>query len=110
METGFIKVANKDDIPVGKIKKVRLGDKDVLIANVSGNFYAINDSCTHQGEDLSQGKLVGNIVECPKHHSKFDVTTGKVVLLPSIAFFHPKINDEKTYQVKVENEGIMIKP
>ena len=81
----------------------------MLIANVNGNYYAINDRCTHAGTDLSQGTLEGSIVECPKHHSKFDVTTGNVVSPPKIAFFRPKIQNETSYQVKVENEDIMIR-
>ena len=109
MESGYVKAALKSEIPVGKMKMVKLGDKEVLIANVNGNFYAINNSCTHAGTALSQGTLDGNVVECPKHHSKFDVITGKVVSSPKIAFFHPKIQDEPSYPVKVENEDIMVK-
>ena len=110
METGFIRVANKSEIPLGKLKRVQLDGKEVLIANVNGSFYAINDRCTHQGGDLSQGKLEGNIVECPRHHSKFDVTTGQVVSGPKMPLFHPKISEEKIYQVKIENEDIIVKP
>ena len=109
MESGYVKVAVKSEIPIGKMKMVKLGDKEVLIANVNGHYYAISDRCTHAGTDLSQGTLEGNIIECPKHHSKFDVTTGKVVSPPTIAFFHPKIKDETSYQVKIENEDILVK-
>ena len=109
MESGYVKVAVKSEIPIGKMKMVKLGDKEVLIANVNGTYYAINNRCTHAGTDLSQGTLEDNIVECPKHHSKFDVTTGRVVSPPKVAFLRPKIRDEPSYQVKVENEDIMIK-
>jgi nitrite reductase/ring-hydroxylating ferredoxin subunit len=109
MESGYVRAAGKSEIPIGKMKMVRLGDKEVLIANVNGNYYAIGNRCTHAGTDLSQGTLGDNVVECPKHHSKFDVTTGKVVSPPKIAFFHPKIPDEPSYQLKVENEDILVK-
>ena len=108
MESGYVKVAVKSEIPIGKMKMVKLGDKEVLIANVNGNYYAINNRCTHAGTDISQGTLEGNVVECPKHHAKFDVTTGKVVSPPKVAFFHPKIQDEPSYQVRIENEDIMV--
>jgi 3-phenylpropionate/trans-cinnamate dioxygenase ferredoxin component len=110
LETSFIRVASKNEIPNGKMKKLQLDNKEILIANVKGSFYAIDSKCTHQGTDLSQGKLGGNILECPKHHAKFDVTTGKVVSKPSVALMHPSINDEKTYQVRIEKEDIMVKP
>jgi len=97
------------EIPTGKMKSVKLQDKEILIANVSGNYYAVGNRCTHAGGDLSQGILEGNIVTCPRHHAKFDVTTGKVVSHPKMAFFHPKASDEPTYQVKVEDDNIMVK-
>ncbi len=109
MESEYVKAAVKSEIPIGKMKMVKIGEKEVLIANVNGNYYAINNRCTHAGGDLSKGSLVDNIVECPKHHSKFDVTTGKVVSTPKIPFFHLKIQDEQSYQVKIENEDILIK-
>ena len=105
----YVKVATKSEIPTDTMKKVKIGEKEVLIVNVKGNYYAINSRCTHAGTDLSKGKLEDNIIECPKHHSKFDVTTGKVVSKPKIAFFRPNIKDEEVYQVKIENEDIMVK-
>jgi nitrite reductase/ring-hydroxylating ferredoxin subunit len=91
------------------MKAVQLEGKEILIANVGGNYYALGNRCTHAGGDLSQGLLEENIVTCPRHHAKFDVTTGKVVSHPKMALFHPKAKDEPTYQVKVENENIMVK-
>jgi 3-phenylpropionate/trans-cinnamate dioxygenase ferredoxin component len=97
------------EIPVGKMKATKLDGEEILIANVGGNYYAIGFKCTHSGGDLSQGTLEGNIVTCPKHNAKFDVTTGKVVSHPKMGLFHPKANDETTCQVKVENENILVK-
>ena len=109
MESGYVKIAAKLEILVGKMKMVRLDDKEILIANVNGSYYAIGNRCTHAGGDLSQGSLQNNVVTCPKHGAKFDVTTGKVISPPKVGLFHPKIKDEPSYQVKVENENILIK-
>jgi nitrite reductase/ring-hydroxylating ferredoxin subunit len=109
MESNYVRIAGKPEIPVGKMKAVKLEGKEILIANVGGNYYAIGNRCTHAGGDLSQGVLEGNIVTCPKHHAKFDVTTGKVISHPKMALFHPKANDEPTFQLKIENENIMVK-
>ena len=105
----FVKVAAKSEIPIGKMKMVKLGETEVLIVNVEGNYFAINGRCTHAGTDLSKGTLEGNVIECPKHHARFDVTTGKVVSKPKVAFFRPNISDEQVYQVKIENEDILVK-
>jgi nitrite reductase/ring-hydroxylating ferredoxin subunit len=109
MESEYVKVAEKSQIPVDKMKAAKVEDKEILIANVNGNFYAIDQKCTHAGGDLSKGVLEGNVVTCPSHHAKFDVTTGKVVLHPKIGFLHPKAKDEPTYQIKIEKENIMVK-
>jgi 3-phenylpropionate/trans-cinnamate dioxygenase ferredoxin subunit len=109
MESEYVKVAEKSEIPAGKMKAVEIEGKEILIANVNGNFYAIGQKCTHAGGDLSKGVLEGNVVTCPRHHAKFDVTTGKVVSHPKIGFLHPKAKDEPTYQIKIENENIMVK-
>jgi len=104
-----MKIAQKSEIPVGKMKKFETQCKEILVANVSGNFFAVDNLCTHEHGDLSQGTLENNVVTCPKHKSKFDVTTGKVVSPPKIAFFRPKIKDETVYPLKIENEDILIK-
>jgi len=110
MESGFVKVAEKSEIAPGKMKTFKVGGKDVVIANVMGSFYAIGGKCTHAGGDLSKGNLEGIIITCPRHHAKFDVTTGKVVSHPKMGLLHPKAKDETTHQIKIENENIMVKP
>lgn len=109
MESGYVRVTGKTEVPVGKMKAFKLEGKEILIANVNGNYCAIGNRCTHAGGDLSQGVLEGNVVTCPKHHAKFDVTSGKVVTHPKIGFLHPKAKDEPVYQVKVEDENILVK-
>jgi nitrite reductase/ring-hydroxylating ferredoxin subunit len=109
MESGYVPVADKSDIGVGGMKKVTLGEVVVLIANVNGNYYAVDNMCTHYGGDLSEGFLEGNVVTCPNHRSRFDVTTGKVVSPPAEALGRPDIEDLPTYLVKIENQYIMVK-
>jgi len=105
----YIKVGELSEVPVGKMKIFRVGEKEYLVANVKGNYYAIGNRCTHASADLSEGSLEGNIVTCPRHKSKFDVTTGKVVSGPKMPFIHPKINGEPSYEVKVEGEAILLR-
>lgn len=104
----FVKVAETSEIPLGQMKAVKLGEKEVLIVNVNGVYYAIENGCTHMHGDLSKGTLEGNTVTCFKHKAKFDVTTGKVVSGPKIPLMHPKIKDEPTYAVKVQGNDILL--
>jgi 3-phenylpropionate/trans-cinnamate dioxygenase ferredoxin component len=104
----YEKVAETQEIPSGQMKAIKLGTKEVLVANVNGAFYALSNSCTHDGGNLSKGMLQGNIITCPKHKAQFDVTTGKVVSAPKVLFMHPKINNAATYGVKVEGTAILL--
>ena len=104
----FVKVAETSEIPSGQMKAVRFKEKEILVANVNGSYYAMDNTCTHAGGDLSKGKLDGTTLTCPRHGAKFDVTTGKVVSGPKILFMHPKINGETTYEVKVDGTDIML--
>ncbi|MGI0090279.1 MAG: Rieske (2Fe-2S) protein [Nitrososphaerales archaeon] len=74
-----IEVAKLDEIPEGKMKRVHAFDTHVLLSNVHGGIYATQDSCGHQRASLSRGTLDGQIVTCPLHRAKFDVTTGRNV-------------------------------
>jgi 3-phenylpropionate/trans-cinnamate dioxygenase ferredoxin subunit len=104
----LVEVAKVEEIPVGKMKGFTVAGKEILVVNYQGNFYAIGKVCTHAGGDLSKGKLEGNIVTCPKHGSKFDVTTGKNVAGPKIAFIRGKTGNESAYEVKVGGNSIRV--
>jgi len=106
---GFLKVAETSEIPAGKMKMIKLEEKEVLVVNVGGNYYAIANRCTHRGGDLSKGSLEGNIITCPLHGSRFDVTTGKAISGPKILLFKSKIKDEHSFEVKVEGKNVMLK-
>lgn len=73
----FIKIAKVSEVPIGTMKYVEVGEKELCIANVSGKFYVIEDRCGHENASLSRGKLDGTSVTCPMHSSKFDFITGK---------------------------------
>jgi len=104
-----VKIAETSEIPIGNLKMVKLEGKEILITNVNGNYYALGNRCTHAGGDLSKGSLDGKMITCPRHGSKFDVTTGKVVSGPKILFLRPTIKDEPFYEVKVDGKNILLK-
>lgn len=105
----FIKVAEISKIPVGKMKKITLKGKQVLIVNLNGTYHVIGNKCTHRGGDLSKGTLEGNQITCPRHKATFDITSGKVISGPKLPIIRPTINNEPLYNVKVEGNDIFIK-
>ena len=90
------------DIPSGKMIKVHVDGRDILVANINGEFFATDDSCTHSGASLSEGKLNENIVTCGWHGAEFDCKTGKLAKFPA------KIRDLTSYKVNTELDNVFI--
>ena len=78
------RVAKVSEIAPGTTKQVVLGGDEVLLCNVEGTIYAIDDVCTHDGGPLEQGRLDGCEIECPRHGARFDVRTGEATAFPAV--------------------------
>jgi 3-phenylpropionate/trans-cinnamate dioxygenase ferredoxin subunit len=104
----FVKAADASDIPQGKMKAVKVGGKDILLANVGGSFHAVDNKCTHAHAPLSRGKLEDCIITCPLHHAQFDVRTGKNLSDAKILFLKMKAKDTHSYSVKLEGESVLV--
>ena len=68
----FVRVGRLSDIPPGSMKGVKARGKELLVANIDGQAYAISDRCTHLRGHLDRGKLRGTVVECALHGAKFN--------------------------------------
>ena len=99
---GKISVCKTIDVEHGKMIKVSIDRKDILISNIDGNYYAIDDSCTHSGSSLSEGKLKDGKITCGWHAAEFDCKNGKLVKFPV------KICDLTSYQVTMKSDNILI--
>jgi NADPH-dependent 2,4-dienoyl-CoA reductase/sulfur reductase-like enzyme/nitrite reductase/ring-hydroxylating ferredoxin subunit len=71
-------------LPEGAMKAGRVGDDAVLVARVNGRCFAVGASCTHYGGPLAEGILVGEMVHCPWHHTRFRLSTGEAEAPPAI--------------------------
>jgi 3-phenylpropionate/trans-cinnamate dioxygenase ferredoxin component len=108
LEMQYLKVANVNDVPPGTMFAAKLGKEAILIANIENEFYAIQRKCPHFGADLCAGKLDVNIVTCPKHGAKFDVTNGVSTGKAGIAFLKFNVKNCKTYTVKREGKDLLV--
>ncbi len=103
----LVKVCSKSEVPPGALKFVNAGGKDLVIANVDGNFYAMDNWCTHEQGNLSEGELSKNVLTCPEHGAQFDVRTGKVLGGPD-GGPADTITPEKAYKVNVQGNDVMV--
>ena len=90
------------DLSDGKLHKVSVEGKEILVVNVGGSYFAVDDTCTHSGSSLSEGTLDGSTVTCGWHGAQFDCKTGNLEKFPA------KINNLQSYKVVVESNDIII--
>jgi 3-phenylpropionate/trans-cinnamate dioxygenase ferredoxin subunit len=96
------RVASIEDLPADSMKRVEAGTTPVCLAHAEdGNFYALNDVCTHEEFSLADGELWGLDVECPQHGSRFNLQTGKVTGLPAVI-------PARTYPVRIEGSDVYV--
>lgn len=65
-----------DELPPGKRKIIFVNGRSIVIFNIEGTVYAIDNSCPHNGASLANGQLDGHLLRCPAHGLRFDLTTG----------------------------------
>ena len=127
----YIEAGKVSEIGKGHMKHVDINGKEIAIANLDGKFYAFADRCGHMNARLSRGNINQNVVTCPFHAARFDITSGKKIgepvletppgmepLPPSwqkymgivgqeMSFI--KTYDQEIYDVRVEGDSIKIK-
>jgi nitrite reductase/ring-hydroxylating ferredoxin subunit len=97
----YVRVCELSDVPRGSMRAVDVGEKKLMIVNVDGDLHATDRVCTHETADLSTGFLMGSVVTCPLHLSRFDVITGAVQNPPATAPL-------KTYGLKIEGTSVYV--
>ncbi len=95
-------VCRTTEIIPGQMKKVSAGENEILVTNIDGNYFAIDDTCTHAGATLSEGKLEDSTITCDWHGAKFDCKNGKLIKFPG------EINDLESYKVIVESDDVFV--
>jgi 3-phenylpropionate/trans-cinnamate dioxygenase ferredoxin subunit len=100
-----IEVCDAGELPAGTMKLIEAPDgAKIGVFNCGGELYAIEDRCSHDDGPLAEGEFDAETctVECPRHGSLFDLTTGRPKTLPAyqpVTTFPVTIDDEK---VKLE--------
>jgi nitrite reductase/ring-hydroxylating ferredoxin subunit len=97
----LVKIAEPREVAPGTGKVVEAEGRSIAVFNVAGTFYAIDNTCTHQGGPLGEGELAGEIVICPWHQAEFNVTTGE-------ALGPPANGGVRRYPVKVQGNDVLV--
>jgi 3-phenylpropionate/trans-cinnamate dioxygenase ferredoxin subunit len=102
MMSDFQRVAKVSEIADPGRKVVEVDEQLVVVIHTAGNFYAIDDVCTHDGGPLGEGELQEFTIICPRHGAKFDVRTGAALSMPAT-------KATKVHEVKIVGDDVLVK-
>ena len=97
----FITVGSVEELKMGDRLFIEIDEKPIVILNIAGHYYAIEDVCSHDDGPVGEGNLEGFEIICPRHGARFDVRTGKVLALPAFV-------DIPAYPVRLVGDQIEI--
>jgi 3-phenylpropionate/trans-cinnamate dioxygenase ferredoxin component len=98
----FTSICNVSDVPDPGQQVFEVDDRFVVLFHVAGDFYALDDACTHDGGPLGQGALDGYVITCPRHGARFDIRSGAVLSMPAVCPI-------TAHEVKVEGDRVLIR-
>lgn len=100
--SGWITVATVDELAPGTSKVADVDGTVVAVFNIDGEYFAIEDVCTHDGGELASGVIEGDQVVCPRHGARFCVRTGDALSAPA---YEPTAK----FPVRIENGMVQVK-
>ena len=111
----FVEISRTGELQDGTMKEVSVHGRETLLARIGDKYYAAENRCPHLGAKLSQGKLEGTTVICPRHGSRFDLSDGRVLLWTNWSGLISKLSQVfksprplTVYKTKVEDDKILI--
>jgi nitrite reductase/ring-hydroxylating ferredoxin subunit len=82
-------VLDASTLPLGAMRRVSIGELDLLLAHTERGVVATDDRCPHMAAPLSIGELDGCIVSCPLHEGRFDLESGDPAQMPTTGGLDP---------------------
>ena len=99
--SSWLDVASIIELTPGTRRVLDVNGIAVAVFNLDGEYYAIQDVCPHDGGELANGKLEGEVIICPRHGARFSIKTG-TVLGP------PAYEDVRTFPVRVADGRVQV--
>lgn len=99
----WVEVCDAEDIEEEDVVRFDYGDRTFAVYRTDkGDYYATDGYCTHEKFHLSNGLVMGSVIECPKHNGRFDIPTGAAKRAPVCV-------DLMTYPVKLDTDKVYIR-
>ncbi len=98
----WVDVIDQNALADGEHVIVDVDGTEVAIFKLDGEFYAIEDVCTHDGAEIASGELDGDEIICPRHGARFCIKTGEFRSPPAY-------EDIACFPVKIENGRVKVR-
>jgi len=95
-------VGKSSEVQDGKLMHITAGGKEIVVTKLDGNYYAMDNVCTHAGADLHEGELSNNELTCPWHGAKWDIKTGNLISFPQ------KLKPLHSHKISIEKDTLYI--
>jgi len=100
-QEGYTRLCAVGDVPEGGVRRVEVDGTEVAVVHAEGEFFAVEDRCSHADVALSEGEVEGRTLECWLHGSRFDLRTGHPTGPPAI-------RPVRTYPTSVEGDSVLV--
>lgn len=97
----LVRVCNISELQPGDKIAIQAKDESILVVNAEGKIYAVSNICTHQYAELVNGFLMGDMITCPLHLSRFRLESGQVLNPPAT-------KPLKTYKIVLQENDILV--
>jgi 3-phenylpropionate/trans-cinnamate dioxygenase ferredoxin subunit len=98
----WVTVAKVSELTPGQWRRVEVDGAQIVVFNLGGRYYAIEDVCTHDGGQLTGGIVEGEEIVCPRHGARFCIKTGAALTAPA---YEPTA----TFPVRVESGEVQVR-
>ena len=98
----WVTVARIDELAPGQWKSLDVDGAQVAVFNLNGQYFAIEDVCTHDGGQLSGGSVEGAEIVCPRHGARFCIRTGAALTAPAY-------EATAKFPVRIENGEVQLR-
>jgi len=89
------------DLELNTPFKVTIENVHIVLYKTETGIYALADTCSHEEYPLSESTAIADTIECKKHGSTFNLTTGQAITLPA---FEPV----QTYSISIDGDKIYV--
>lgn len=93
-------VAKIGEVPNFGKKVVSIAGREILLVNVKGKIYAVENDCPHQGSPMNAAVVKDGYISCPRHGYRFSLADGRCAEHPEFVL--------ATFPVQLSGDDILV--